>query len=199
MRTTDRLGDILSCYGSDHPGVLTRLARMLKHGRRVGLPGGPRDRPGLPDFIDLDAEQPRRSPRSPQRPGAGVVAHRERSRCAAAGRRRRWPQNVSRLGALDHAWRAVPDDRGGGESAGPADGRLVGPAWRRREQRRRDGARRGRLPGASRAGRGKKRRRSLPGFTRDACRPSAPCGPEHIQRAPHRPILGWAARRRSPP
>ncbi|HTG14369.1 MAG TPA: fructose-bisphosphate aldolase, partial [Blastocatellia bacterium] len=33
---TDRVRGILSWYGSDNPGTLTNLARLLNHGRLAG-------------------------------------------------------------------------------------------------------------------------------------------------------------------
>ena len=35
-KTMSRVRDILSWYGSDNPGTLTNLARMLNHGRLAG-------------------------------------------------------------------------------------------------------------------------------------------------------------------
>src|SRR5438132_4352638 len=36
MKTTERVKQILSWYGSDNPGVLTNLARLLGHGTLAG-------------------------------------------------------------------------------------------------------------------------------------------------------------------
>ena len=45
----ERVREILSWYGSDNPGTLTNLARMLNHGRLggTGQDGDPAGRPGL--------------------------------------------------------------------------------------------------------------------------------------------------------
>ena len=37
MSVTERVREILSWYGSDNPGILTNLARILNHGRLIAV------------------------------------------------------------------------------------------------------------------------------------------------------------------